>query len=62
MNEIQPSPWACIKCRKRAKTYADGVVFCEGCQKKLQDAEKIDISRGRQKNTPSPEWTKLRVD
>lgn len=62
MSEVIPSPWACIKCRKIAKTYADGVVFCEHCKRKLLDNDKVNVSRGRQRNTPTPAWTKLRTE
>lgn len=61
MSMVEPSPWACIKCRKRAITYADGVVWCEKCQKKLLDHEKRDISRGKQYNTPTPAWTRVKT-
>lgn len=61
MTTVEPSPWACVKCRKRAITYADGTVWCKGCEKKLGDAEKADISRGRQRNTKTPDWTRVKT-
>lgn len=61
MSQVEPSPWACIKCRKRAITYADGVVWCNKCEKKLLDHEKVDVSRGKQRNTPSPSWGRIKA-
>lgn len=61
MNTIEPSPWACRACRKRAITYTDGAVWCNTCEKKLQDADKVDVSRGQQRNTPTPDWVPVKT-
>lgn len=62
MSEFFNSPWACIHCRKVARTYADGAVFCENCQCKLGDMDRIDISRGRQRNTISLAWVPIKME
>jgi hypothetical protein len=62
MNIVSPSPWACVKCDKPAITYADGVVWCEICEKKLSDSERKDLLRGEQRNTPTPDWTRIEVE
>jgi hypothetical protein len=61
MNTIEPSPWACRTCRRRAVTYADGAVWCNTCEKKLLDADKVDVSRGEQRNTPTPAWVPIKT-
>ena len=61
MSIVTPSPWACNKCNKTTITYADEVVWCLYCEKKLLDADKHDISRGEQENTPPLSWKRLEV-
>ena len=61
MTTVEPSPWACVACKKRAITYADGTVWCNRCEKKLSDTEKVDVSRGRQRNTKPLEWTRVKT-
>lgn len=61
MNVIEPSPWQCAICRGKTIAYADETVWCIQCEKKLKDAEKIDITRGEQRNTITPEWTPVKA-
>ena len=59
MNTMEDSPWQCNICHRTAITYADGGVWCNKCEKKLLDTERTDISRGEQRNTMTPPWTKV---
>lgn len=61
MTTVVPTPWACRDCRKPAITYADNVVWCNECEKKLLDADRVDIARGEQRNTSSPNWTPIKT-
>jgi len=62
MSVVEPTPWACRHCHAKAITYADGVVWCNKCEKKLLDAERVNILRGEQRNTPTPEWVPIKVE
>lgn len=62
MNLIEPSHYACRGCKKRTKHYADGVIWCETCGKTVHPNDAVNVTRGRQINTPSPSFKKLKVD
>lgn len=62
MHTIEPSPFACRKCKKRAKYYSDGVIWCELCGKSIHPNDAVNVSRGRQINTPSPVFRKINLD
>ena len=62
MNIVEPSPWQCVKCKQIAVTYADEVVWCNRCERKLLDADREDVSRGEQHNTPTPPWKLIKVE
>lgn len=62
MNTISPSPFGCKGCRKRAKLYADGVIWCEKCGHSIHPSEAVNVARGRQTNKPTPAFKPLKVD
>lgn len=62
MNLVHPSPWGCVDCKKRAKLYADGVIWCEHCGNAIPPHEAVNVARGRQTNRPSPAFKPLKVD
>lgn len=62
MTILEPGPHICIKCRKQAKTYADGCIWCDLCGRPLKEGEYSDKRRGRHIPQIAPAWKAVKAD
>lgn len=46
MSTIEPSPYRHKDCHKAAILYADGVIWCNECERKVAQDECINVQRG----------------